>query len=144
VSPAFDHWLRRLRDIGQVRRRLLMHAAVTLTGASAAVALLPFPRAIAVGSVPLGSSKREGSVADCVWAVEAAARRLPFRTMCIEKGLAVQRMLRRNGVDALLHYGARLDSGSQKLDAHVWVTVAGATVIGGEEAGRYRQVAVFP
>ena len=81
---------------------------------------------------------------DCLWAVDAAARRLPWRTMCIEKGLAVQRLLRRNGIDARLHYGARNNAYRDRLEAHVWVTVDGRAVIGGEEADDFAELASYP
>lgn len=81
---------------------------------------------------------------ECVWAVEAIARRLPWRTVCIQKGLAVQRLLRSSGVDAILHYGARRAPDSGELEAHVWVTVAGEAVIGGEEAVGFAEIAAFP
>lgn len=81
---------------------------------------------------------------DCVWAVEAAGQRLPWRTMCIQKGLAVQRLLRSGGVDAVLHYGAARTKDTGKLEAHVWVSVEGVTVIGGEEAPLFTEVAAFP
>lgn len=132
----------RLRRLSGQRRRALIRAAWMLTAASAAVAVMPFRRAIRLGCVRLG----RGSVSpeDCVWAVEAAARRLPWRTMCIEKGLAVQRMLRAVGVAAILHYGARHHRDTGRLEAHVWVTVDGHTVIGGEDAGGFREIATFP
>src|SRR4051794_14435356 len=113
----------RLQQLGRERRTLLARAAVTLSLASLAVALLPFRRAIRLSSVQLGTDDEHLRLDDCVWAVEAAARRLPWRAMCIEKGLAVQRMLRRGGIDARLHYGARHHPESRKLQAHVWVTV---------------------
>lgn len=69
---------------------------------------------------------------------------MPWRTMCIEKGVAVQRLLRKSGVDAQLHYGARHEPGSGKLQAHVWVTVGGEAVIGGEEAVDFNEIATFP
>lgn len=87
---------------------------------------------------------RRISIDDVVWAVEAAARRVPWRTMCIEKGLAVQRMLRSGGVDAILHYGARYHRETGKLEAHVWVTVDGCPVIGGAEAGNFAAIASYP
>src|SRR5690242_9700311 len=90
----------RLRDLSGEQRRLLIGAAVLLGFARAALAVLPFRRAIRFGCVPLGTER--GSIDDVVWAVEAAARRVPWRTMCIEKGLAAQRMLRSGGVDAIL------------------------------------------
>ena len=77
-------------------------------------------------------------------AVRAAAQRLPWRTMCIEKGVVAQRMLRSSGVEAILHYGARHDPVFGRLEAHVWVSVGGAAVIGGEEAAGFREIAAFP
>lgn len=125
------------------RRHLLVRAGLVVSAASAAVACLPFRRAIRFGSIPLSRRGRDRAE-ECVWAVEAVARRLPWRTMCIEKGLAVQRLLRRSGVDARLHYGARHDPLSGKLEAHVWVTVDGTPVIGGEQAADFAEVASYP
>ena len=71
------------------------------------------------------------------------SRRLPWRTKCIEKGLAVQRLLRSGGVDALLHYGAR-HAENGMLEAHVWVSVDGETVIGGDEAPGFAELAQYP
>lgn len=133
----------RFRRLSREKRRLLLSATVILTAASAAVAVLPFRKAVRFGSVPLGP-RRVVSIGECVWAVEAAARRLPWRTMCIEKGLAVQRMLRTGGVEAVLHYGARHHPDSGKLEAHVWVTADGRDVIGGEQAPDFARVATYP
>ncbi len=135
--------LGRFLELPRKRRAVLVRAVFALTAASAAVALLPFRTAVAFGAIPL---KRRAGVSpeDCVWAVEAAAKRLPWRTMCIEKGLCVQRLLRQSGVDAILHYGARHIGESGRLEAHVWVTVAGEIIIGGEEAAGFAEVAAFP
>jgi hypothetical protein len=134
----FQRW----RRLDAERRALLVHAAAVLAGASAAVAVLPFERAIRFGSLRRG---RAGDVdsGKYVWAVETAARYLPLRTMCIEKGLAAQRLLRGAGADARLHYGARHHPQTGKLEAHVWVTLDGATVIGGEEADAFAEVATY-
>jgi hypothetical protein len=53
-------------------------------------------------------------------------------------------MLRRRGVDARLHYGARQGVGNKLLEAHVWVSVAGEIVIGAEEASRFALLATYP
>lgn len=135
--------LGRFARLSGERRRLLLRASLVLTAASAAVALLPFRRAIRFGSVQLGGGLQV-EIDDCIWAVEAAARRLPWRTVCIEKSLAVQRMLRSEGVDAVLHYGARHHPETDSLQAHVWVTVEGTAVIGGEEAAGFGPVATYP
>lgn len=133
----------RFRRLGRERQSLLIEAAFELAAASAAVALLPFRRSIVRGSTPLAGRQRISSVESLIWAVEAAARRLPWRTMCIEQGLAAQRMLRRRGIDARLHYGARnRDFG--KLEAHVWVTVDQVAVIGGAEAPGFAEIATYP
>ena len=96
---------------------------------------------MAVGSAPIG--RRSSHCDQIVWAVEAAARRLPWRTVCIHKSLVVQRMLRSGGANAALHYGARHHPATGMLEAHVWVTVDGRAAIGGENAGSYAQVAVY-
>ena len=132
----------RLNRLPRDRQRLLVRALVLLTLISAAVAWLPFDRAIRLGSVPLG--RRRANAEDTVWAVEAAARRLPWRTVCIEKGLALQRLLRSAGVDAILHYGARHHPIDGRLEAHVWVSVADRAVIGGEEAPQFAAIATYP
>ena len=134
--------VKRLRALDGERKRFLLRSTVLLACSSAAVALLPFRIAIRFGCVPLG--RDTVSTEDCVWAVEAAARRLPWRTMCIEKGMVVQRMLRRAGINAILHYGARHHPESRKLEAHVWVMVAGQPVIGGEEAKDFAEIACYP
>ena len=123
------------------RRLLLMEAAATLALAAAALALLPFKRAIRIGAVPL----RRDSPADAyevVAAIETAALRLPWRNVCIHKGIAAQRMIRRRGLDARLHYGIGKDDG--RLAAHVWVSLDGVPVIGGEEADAFAPVGAFP
>jgi hypothetical protein len=133
----------KFRNLDRGRRRLVLRAAASVTAASAAIACLPFRRAIRFGSVPV-STRSEHRVDDWLWAVEAVARRLPWRTMCIEKGLALQRLLRRDGIDARLHYGARHVPPERKLEAHVWVTVAGRSVLGGEEAAGFAEIASYP
>jgi hypothetical protein len=53
-------------------------------------------------------------------------------------------MLRSAGIEAVLHYGARHATVSRELEAHVWVTVAGEPVIGGEEASDFAAIAKYP
>jgi hypothetical protein len=136
--------LLRLHRLGPARRLLLARATVTLSLASAAIAFLPFRISIRSGSATLRNRRARFDPDDCVWAIETAARRLPFRTMCIEKGVALQRMLRKEGIDARLHYGARKQRTSGDLEAHVWVTVGTRTMIGGAEAAEFTAVAIYP
>lgn len=121
--------------------RLLLRAGTALARARLALVTRDFDRAILFGSIPLGKTRPGASVGEIAWAMEALGRRAPFRAKCIEQGLAAQRLLRGHGLDAVLHYGVRQDSG--ELEAHVWVTLDGADVIGGGEAPRFREVASY-
>jgi hypothetical protein len=137
----------RLAGVWRRRRgqwKFLIEAVPTLAAASAALRLMPFRRAIRFGLVRLGAPSRPKDVDSCIWAVTVAARRLPWRSVCIHQGLAAQRMLRRRGIDARLHYGVRHESSSGKLEAHVWVTAGGLSIIGGEEADGFAEVASYP
>jgi hypothetical protein len=135
--------LSRYRRLNPRCKRLLREASFALGFAAFAVALLPFRRAIRLGAVPVSGARGGSSIVELQWAIEAAASRLPFRTMCIEQGIAMQRLLRQRGIDARLHYGARSD-GSAGLAAHVWVTVGDHIVIGAAEVGNHAELAVFP
>ena len=134
---------KRLSRLSGPQRLMLVEAAALLTAARAAVALLPFKRMIALGARPLGTRRADDAHRQVVWAIEAAARRLPVRLVCMHKGLAAQWMLRRRGVDARLHYGIAYDP-ADKLEAHVWVARGDDILIGAEEAPRFRCVATFP
>ena len=123
---------------------MLGEALAALTLASLAIALLPFRRVAAGASSPL--RRRAPADAHTVRrvrsAVNAWARRVPWRTVCFQKGLALHWMLRRRGIDSVLLYGAR--RAGEGLAAHVWVDVGGRTVIGGEEAPNFACLARFP
>lgn len=119
-----------------------MRATILLGGASAAVAFLPFRRSIRFGLVPVRGSGN-GTCEEILWAVAAAARRVPYRSACIEQGLVVQRLLRSAGFRPVLHYGARHHPATDELEAHVWVTLDGQAVVGGEEAPHFALVASY-
>jgi hypothetical protein len=134
----------RVRKAGWGGIALLLEASLVLAAASAILHLLPFRRAIRFGS---------GGVPDLVdppidlrrveRSVERAARIVPWRTVCLQKGVALQWMLRRRGVDARLHYGIGKDERGA-LRAHVWVTAGQAMLIGSAEAPLYQTVATYP
>lgn len=132
------------RFIGLDRRRkvLIVAATLALGAMSAALRLLPFRTAIRLGSVALGTGPA-GDPGDLVWAVRAAAPRVPWRAKCIEQGLALQWLLRRRGVPARLHYGVGRGD-AEALTAHVWVSLDDEVILGGEELARFGEVAVYP
>ena len=136
-------FLPKLTQSKRERTLLAVRAATWLVIASVAVARFPFLAAIRLGCIPLGHGPSL-SLENAVWAIEAAARRIPLRTKCIEKGIALQHLLRASGFNAILHYGARLNTQTGKLEAHVWVTVNDHSIIGGAEAMGFARIASFP
>ena len=129
-------------------RKLVVEALAELALCSAAIAWLPFRRVIELGSLPLPPCRPNAAEAVVIadrarWSVEALAWRVPRKAMCFQKGLALQRILRRRGIDAQLHYGIAKEF-EGKLAAHVWIAAQDRVVVGGEFAADYREVAVFP
>lgn len=134
--PSWRRFARLERD----QRALRVEAFARLVAVWLQLRLRPFEKAIASEAVPLRKGK-PASPSDIAQAVRWAAATAPFRAVCLHQGLAWQAMLRRRGADARLHYGLAAADG---LTAHVWVTVAGKPVIGGEEAASFQPVACFP
>lgn len=136
--------LQRLLQLGWRRQAILAEALAAITGASAATKLLPFGLAIRSGSrAPSAGDRAQAEVTAVCWGVTRAAAVVPWRAVCLQQGLAAQAMLRRRGFDAVLHYGVgKGDAGN--LTAHVWVSVNGQTVTGGEAQGEYAEVARYP
>lgn len=62
-----------------------------------------------------------------VWAVEAAARRIP-RATCLTQGMATQIMLGQLGQASKLHLGVRNLNG--RFQAHAWVEAQGCIING--------------
>jgi hypothetical protein len=125
---------------------LLVECGFALLAASVAIRVVPFRflvRTIASGRERLVDERAQQEIDRVRWAVEGAARRLPWRIVCFQKGLAVQRLLARRGIPSNLHYGVAHEEHGE-LKAHVWVTHRDRYVIGGEEAGRFARLATYP
>jgi hypothetical protein len=141
-ASAFQVWAG-LRDSD---RLLLMEAAMRLVHARLIIAILPFRYVGRLASKDRASApppvERAALIRQVRWAVQACARRAPFRALCLERGLAAQIMLRQRGVNSVLFYGVARDIDG--LVAHVWVKDGQAPVIGCEEEGRYSELARFP
>lgn len=133
---------RRLTETSPARARLIAEAAAALASAWLRIRLHSFRGTIAFGQPARGGAASADPV-EIASAVRSAAAKLPWRLVCFPQGLAAQRMLRRRGYDARLHYGIG-KSEEDRLQAHVWVSLDGRTLIGGEEAPRFREVASYP
>jgi Transglutaminase-like superfamily len=129
-------------------RVLVLEAALWLSVASFAIAVLPFRHVGRLAGIPIRrreppSQTRLTEVRRIRWAVVASARRVPWRAMCFQQGLAAQFMLRRRGVSSVLYYGVAPDK-QNGLSAHVWVRAGDIEVIGGETATRFAPLVAFP
>jgi hypothetical protein len=122
---------------------LLAEALGAVAAASAAIRAMPFKSvgrlASRMPAVPRAAEP--GEIAGLKRAVLAWARRAPWRVVCFQQALALQILLRRRGIASRLHYGIAQEDA---LKAHVWLSVNGETVIGGEEAPRFAEIACFP
>lgn len=124
------------------RRALLFEAGWNLVRARAAIRWRPFTAAIAFGAIPLGP-RQPGAGDELADAVRAVAARVPWRSVCLDQSLALQRALRRRGLDGRLHYGISAPA-LGPLGAHAWVVLDGRTLLGGDQAVGHQPVAVFP
>lgn len=123
---------------------LLAQTGIAIVAASLAVRLVPF-RTLAERLSRGPQSQHIADAETIYWlrrSILAWARRLPWRTLCFEQGLAAFALLRRRGLDATLHYGAATIDG--ELRAHVWVTSGDAEVVGCENREDYGLLARFP
>lgn len=139
-----DHFARmRLARFGRRDVAMLAEALVGLSAASVSVRFVPFKRITsAITRQAISKRPRAVNLGQLRWAVQAIARRIPLRAMCFEQALCLQAMLRRRGVASTLHYGVRWEE-EGALGAHVWLSVDGELVLGGECASRYACVASF-
>jgi hypothetical protein len=124
---------------------LLGRASIAIAAASFLIHWFPFKRVLGTAARPLPARACpvDTELLRCLWAVEASARLLPWKTVCFQKGLALHWMLRARGFDTRLHYGVGQDL-ERGLTAHVWVSYRGHVIIGGEEASKHRCLAVYP
>lgn len=137
----------RLARLSLANKRLVAEALVAVATASIAIRLASFRSVVEkAGAVGPASGDREQDRREafrCSWAVERVAGLVPWRTVCFQKGLALHRMLRRRGVPSILHYGVGKQP-EKGLAAHVWVSVDGWIVMGGDVAHEFRELASFP
>lgn len=131
-----------------IHRAVLLEAAAAVASASVAVRVLPFKRVVGRltpvrACKPRMSAEDARAIAEVRWAVDACARRVPWRAVCFQRGLAAHAMLRRRGIASTVHYGVA-QIPDEGLKAHVWVTAGDRDVIGGREAAGYARLASFP
>lgn len=123
--------------------REFAEATAALVLASLAVRLLPFRWLVrSMGRVDPAGGAAAGNHRPVREAVERASRRLPWRVVCLQQGLASHWLLRRRGLPSRLHYGIAKQASAMK--AHVWVTLGNEVVIGEDHIDPHVPVASFP
>lgn len=149
---------RRLVRFGQIdnrRRLLLLEAAGWLLVARLALVLVPFPRLarrlgvfVSPQEARAVQARRPQTLelaarAELVgWAVTRAARYVPFKAVCLPQAMAARIMLKRRGVESVMHFGAA--RGEEKpIDAHAWLDAAGVEVTGYPVAAGFSEIACF-
>lgn len=130
------------------RRVLLVEAAFDLILARFALRVLPFRRlkpflARCVKRPEVSGPARKRLRADVVWAIGAAARRLPGKVVCFPRAIVAQAMLRRRGVGTTLYYGVTTLT-EPGPTAHVWVQDGDEGVVGFGQKSWYRVLACYP
>lgn len=145
----------RFAQIGNRRRVLLVEAVTWLLLARLSLIFVSFPKlARHLGTVVAPTDTRallarsENSHEDAHlaeeigWAVTRAARHVPFKAVCLPQAMAARVMLKRRGVDSVLHFGARIGQ-DKPIDAHAWLDAAGVEVTGYPVANSFAEIACF-
>lgn len=127
-------------------RALLVEAVARLCAASLMLRVLRFSRlAPRLGRHMAESPAAEdritaGGALRIRWAVETAARHLPWKPACLPQAVAAQWMLRRRGIASTLYLGIDPASG---YDAHAWVRAGSVIVTGGPRPDHFAVVSSF-
>lgn len=74
------------------------------------------------------------------WAVEIAARNLPFEVICLPQAIAGKLMLRRRGIDSTLYLGVAYDP---DLKAHAWLRAGRVIVTGAKGRSGFSVISTF-
>ena len=145
ASPGIPSALARLGRLSGRDRLLLAEALLALASARFALRTLPFKTVADRAARPPARRTPSDPEADILrtrWAIRAAARRVPFRAMCLEQGLAACALLGRRGIGCTLYYGVRR-SPDAGLQAHLWVRAGERDVIGTEGLEAFSLLAAY-
>lgn len=113
-----------------------------LTAAKVMVSVMPFKRIIAVAAPGAFESPRVLAAREqgrSLWIgsfVEAVSLRVPWKSRCYDRAVAVCMMLRLLGIPGTVYFGIR-KSPDAELSAHAWVRSGSFTVAGAEGSEDY-------
>ncbi len=119
--------IRRLARISPAERQLLAKCGLTLVVARLGLWLLRFERTRRLLARPQSPHPSAWAPHRVAWAVMAASRLVPVST-CLERSLALERVLRADGHPARLRLGVARGTDAP-LTAHAWVESDGAVLL---------------
>lgn len=138
--------LSRLLRLPAADRSLLFEAVLGLSIAGLAIRAVRFGRlAPRLGrhmaeSPPASDEAATAQARRIQWAVEGAARHLPWKPVCLPQAVTAQWMLRRRGIASTLYLGVDPAAG---YHAHAWVRAGSVIVTGGPSATGFTVVSTF-
>ncbi len=95
---------------------------------------------IARNILPVILSKRQKEMVETIGIViNGIAVRTPWSSTCLVKALAANKMLAKKKIPHSFHLGVQKTANAQ-MKAHAWISVAGKIIIGGEEAGEFKEI----
>ena len=75
--------------------------------------------------------------------VNGLSERVPWRSTCLVKVLALHKMLSRRKIPHTLHFGIEKNA-SSGLGAHAWLSVAKKIIIGDENLQNFKEISQIP
>lgn len=135
---------RSVGNLTSVSPLLVAETVVTLALASVAIHFLPFRYLMGrLVRLPRPGSEVVADPAVLARCVLILRSRVPWKAACFQSALCLYLMLQRRGHRPLLHYGIKRDD-TGELMAHVWLTLHGQALVGGDQAAGFSMVATFP
>jgi hypothetical protein len=77
------------------------------------------------------------------WAIQAAAKRTPWQSLCLAQAMAGKKMLQRRRRRSTLFLGVAKDPEKDGLQAHAWLQCGQGIITGGEESPRFVVISAF-
>ncbi|GAB3355415.1 lasso peptide biosynthesis B2 protein [Lysobacter tyrosinilyticus] len=152
MNPAFP--FRAWRGIKRAGWRLAFETGYELLRARVVTCLSP-DKYLPAPAVPMQPRVTESSAAEIAAearlignTIEAVARRMPFRALCLQQALAARRMLQRRGYPATLSLALSTHHEDRAVPqrgraAHAWVSIGDTVICGDGDLSRYAVIACF-
>jgi hypothetical protein len=105
--------------------------------------LVPAADAPSAGQLAGGGQAERQAALDISWAVTRIASYFPLSAMCLAQALVARAMLRRRGIESILHVGVAR-SKAAPFEAHAWLEAVGVEVTGYPVPPHRREIGCLP